>query len=87
MHDECPACGLHFNREPGYFLGAMYISYGLGIAVIVRFGAVLWWLENWRLNKIALWAIVLFVPFTPMLTFLSRVLWIWLDQSVDPELK
>jgi Protein of unknown function (DUF983) len=87
MHDECPACGLHFNREPGYFLGAMYISYGLGIAVIVGFGAVLWWLTNWRLNKIALWAIVLFLPFTPMLTFLSRVLWIWLDQSVDPELK
>src|SRR5579864_4997097 len=87
MHDRCPACGLHFNREPGYFLGAMYISYGLGIAVIVAFGALLWLLTDWHLNKIALWAIVLFLPFTPMLTFLSRVLWIWLDQSVDPESK
>jgi hypothetical protein len=25
------------------------------------------------------------VPFAPMLTFLSRVLWIYLDQSIDPE--
>jgi len=41
MHDRCPGCGLHFNREPGYFLGAMYISYGLGLAVIFIFGAAI----------------------------------------------
>ena len=87
MNDRCPVCGLHFNREPGYFLGAMYISYGLGIAVIVAFGAVLWAFTNWRLNKIAFWAVVLFLPFAPMLTFLSRVLWIWFDQTIDPQIK
>ena len=86
MHDHCPACNLHFNREPGYFLGAMYISYGLALAVIVLFGAALWLLTRWRVDKIALWAVVLFLPFAPMLTFLSRVLWIYLDQSVDPEI-
>jgi uncharacterized protein (DUF983 family) len=87
MNDRCPTCGLHFNREPGYFLGAMYISYALGITAIVGFGLVFWALTNWRLNKIALWAIVLFLPFAPMLTFLSRVLWIYLDQTFDPEPK
>jgi len=25
------------------------------------------------------------LPFAPMLTFLSRVLWIYLDQTIDPE--
>ena len=34
MHERCPACGLKFEREPGYFLGAMYVSYGLGIGII-----------------------------------------------------
>ena len=29
MHEDCPNCQYHFEREPGYFLGAMYISYGL----------------------------------------------------------
>lgn len=87
MHDRCPGCGLHFNREPGYFLGAMYISYGLALAVIFVFGLTLWWLTNWRIDKVALWAVVLFLPFVPMLTFLSRVLWIYLDQTVDPEAK
>ncbi|HWZ80939.1 MAG TPA: DUF983 domain-containing protein [Candidatus Sulfotelmatobacter sp.] len=85
MHDRCPACGLHFNREPGYFLGAMYVSYGLGLAVIFVLGAALWALTGWRLDQIAISAVLLFLPFAPMLTFLSRVLWIYLDQKIDPE--
>jgi len=87
MHDRCPSCGLHFNREPGYFLGAMYISYGLGLAVIFAFAAILCALTHWRVDKIAIWAILLFLPFVPMVTFFSRVLWIYLDQTVDPETK
>ena len=85
MHDRCPVCGLHFNREPGYFLGAMYISYGLALGVIVAIGAILWVVSDWNLVKITIWAVVLFLPLAPMLTFLSRVLWIYLDQKLDPE--
>ena len=85
MHDRCPKCGLLFNREPGYFLGAMYVSYGLALVIIAAFGAVLWAVTSWRVDKIAIWAVVLFLPFAPMLTLLSRVLWIYLDQGFDPE--
>ena len=87
MNIVCPACGLLFNRERGYFLGAMYISYGLALAVIVVIGVILWVLTSWRLDQIAIWAVVFFLPFAPMLTFLSRVLWIYLDQTIDPETK
>jgi hypothetical protein len=87
MNDRCPECGLLFNREQGYFLGAMYISYGLALAVIVVIGVILWVLTSWRLDQIAIWAVVFFLPFAPMLTFLSRVLWIYFDQTIDPETK
>lgn len=85
MNDRCPVCGLHFNREPGYFLGAMYISYALALALIFVFGAILWLTTSWRVDKIAIWAVVFFLPFVPILTFLSRVVWIYLDQTFDPE--
>ena len=87
MSDRCLICGLHFNREPGYFLGAMYISYGLAVGFIVAFGVILWLLTRWSLNKVALWSVLLFLPFAPMLTFFSRVLWIYFDQMIDPETK
>lgn len=31
MKDDCDVCHYHFDREPGYFLGAMYASYGLAV--------------------------------------------------------
>ena len=29
MHDRCSACGEKFEREPGQWLGAVYINLGL----------------------------------------------------------
>ena len=31
MNERCHQCDYYFDREPGYFLGAMYISYGLAV--------------------------------------------------------
>ena len=35
MHSDCPVCELHYEREPGFFQGAMYVSYALGVALSV----------------------------------------------------
>jgi len=35
--------------------------------------------------EVILWAAALFLPFVPTITLFSRVLWIYLDQKVDPE--
>jgi uncharacterized protein (DUF983 family) len=85
MHERCPACGLKFEREQGYFLGAMYIGYGLGIGAIAVLAVVVWELFQWPIMKSAVWGIVLFLPLAPVLTWMSRVLWIWMDQGIDPD--
>src|ERR1700733_3708833 len=85
MHERCPACNLKFEREEGYFLGAMYIGYGLALITIVGLGLILWLATSWSLQKVTVWAILLFLPLAPMLTLLSRVLWIYLDWAIDPE--
>src|SRR4029077_12677540 len=85
MRERCPNCGLKFEREQGYFLGAMYISYGLALITIVAFGLLLWALTPWSLQKITVGAILLFLPLAPALTLFSRVLWIYLDRAIDPE--
>ena len=85
MHECCPACGLQFHREQGYFLGAMYISYGLALAFILLLAGALWFVTRWRLDKVTVWAVILFLPLAPTLTLFSRVLWVYLDQSFDPE--
>jgi uncharacterized protein (DUF983 family) len=31
MLEKCEKCSYRFDREPGYFIGALYISYGLAV--------------------------------------------------------
>jgi uncharacterized protein (DUF983 family) len=33
MHDHCSHCGLQYQLEPSFFYGAMYVSYGLTVAI------------------------------------------------------
>ena len=85
MYERCAECGLKFEREQGYFLGAMYIGYGLGIGAIALLAVLVWEVTGWPLMKSVVGGIVLFVPLAPVLTWMSRVLWIWMDQGIDPD--
>ena len=35
MHDKCSHCGLRYEIEPSFFYGAMYVSYGLNVALSI----------------------------------------------------
>lgn len=85
MFERCPVCDLLFEREPGYFLGAMYISFGVGLGVIAVIAVVVWTLTGWGFTKATLSGVILFLPLAPAITLFSRVLWIYLDQAVDPD--
>ncbi|PYX07229.1 MAG: DUF983 domain-containing protein [Acidobacteria bacterium] len=84
MNERCPVCDLRFEREEGYFLGAMYISYGLALIAIVVLAALLWSLLHWSIQKSVIWGLIFFLPAAPLITLFSRVPWIYLDQAIDP---
>lgn len=86
MNEACPACGLVFEREHGYFTGAMYLSYGIGIPIIGLFTALAWLVRrDWPIWLLVLVAWIAFLPLVPWLFRLSRVLWIHIDRALDPE--
>src|SRR5262249_28364345 len=85
MYDRCPVCNLKFEREPGYFLGAMYISYIVGVGAIILLATIIWVVMHWSIMRSTVLAMILFLPLAPAITLFARVLWIYLDQSVDPE--
>ena len=72
----CPICDLKFQREEGYFLGAMYISFGLALVIIALIAALLWAITGWWITKDVIWAVVLFLPLAPSISLFARVLWI-----------
>jgi len=84
MYETCPVCDLKFDREQGYFIGAMYVSYGLSIPPVLALVFVFWRLANWPFSTAVLGAFLAYLPFVPLVVRLSRVIWIYIDRSVDP---
>ncbi|HLP54039.1 MAG TPA: DUF983 domain-containing protein [Fluviicola sp.] len=35
LYEHCPECGLKYEKEIGFYYGAMYVSYALGVALFV----------------------------------------------------
>ena len=84
MHPLCPSCQLKYEREPGYFVGAMYFSYGLALALYGPLAVVLMALGGFSANQCLL-TIGVTLPFlSPLLFRYSRVLWMHFDQLWDP---
>lgn len=78
MNETCPHCGHKFEREPGYFFGAMFVSYALTVAEgIVVF--ILWEFfipGNYDFRVIGLIALTLFIFWFANFR-LSRVIWMY----------
>ena len=86
MNEDCPVCSLHFTRGPGYFTGAMYFSYALGIPIISLLTLIAYLISpSWHLYQHVLVAWLVFLPLVPAVFQYSRVLWIHFDRYIDPE--
>jgi hypothetical protein len=85
VHARCSACGLVFKREVGYFLGALYIEYGLAAVVLtlITVGLRAW--RSFLLWQAVLLALAIFLPFVPLTIRFSRTLWIYWDNLIDPQ--
>ena len=87
MHEDCPACGLDFDRgEPGYFTGAMYVSYALAIPLIALLTLIEYLIiPGWSLFRLVLLASLICMPLIPWIWQYSRVIWIHFDRYFDPD--
>jgi len=89
MPDTCKHCGLKFEIEPGFYWGAMYISYAFTVALSINTSIILWWFGGnpsiWVYAAVTGSLVILLSPF---LMRYSRVLMLYLFGSVryKPEL-
>jgi uncharacterized protein (DUF983 family) len=84
MEPGCSNCGLAFQREPGYFLGSIYINYGLTAALVVV-GYFSLYFSEVVTPQTALWILAAFSVLFPMWFFrYARSIWLAFDQYFDP---
>lgn len=86
LHERCPTCNLRFEREQGYWIGAMIINtivtFGLLLATLVG-GVLLFWPEvPWTPLAITVAVVAGVTPivFHPR----SRTIWLAIEMSYHP---
>lgn len=77
MKDRCSNCDHRFEKEPGYFTGAMYVSYGLCIIEMI---SILLLFQAFAIHYDYLFyslslAVILLWPFNFRM---SRIIWMYL---------
>ncbi|AXT52546.1 DUF983 domain-containing protein [Aquimarina sp. BL5] len=76
MHERCSHCNTKYKIEPSFFYGAMYVSYGVGIA----FAVAAFVIGNLflKLNLLNTFFVIVgtLLVFFPVILRLSRNIWI-----------
>ena len=78
MNKRCPKCNYKFEREIGFFFGAMFVSYALAAAQMITSLVVFWYFID--LSPLRVFFIITAIAFLlSTINFkLSRSIWIYL---------
>ncbi|MCC9018638.1 MULTISPECIES: DUF983 domain-containing protein [Flavobacterium] len=85
MNENCSHCGLKYQIEPSFFYGAMYVSYGLNVAVGIAAFIVSFVLFKTSVEESFLIIVATLILLFPFVLRLSRNLYINMFVSYDPE--
>lgn len=91
MNEVCPHCGLKFEREPGYFYVAMFVSYAMNVVQMIAvcvaayiFGLPLAYDSLWYYVGILLVSVVLWSPFNYRYSRMILLYWLSPGLHYDP---
>lgn len=84
MLQRCPKCDLNYFPEPGYYYGAMFISYIWTGWFCLLFVALFHWVFDWGVN-VAFGLLIAFLAINFVYIFrISRLMWLNFNVRYDP---
>ena len=86
MNEKCSNCNTKYKIEPSFFYGAMYVSYGVGIAFSVAAFVISYFFFNASLNYIFIAIVTTLIVFMPVIMRISRNIWINIFMKYDKSL-
>lgn len=76
LHDNCPKCGLKYMMEPSFYYGAMYVNYGIIVALFVAIFIICKVILDLTIIQSFAAIIVASLVLAPVNLRLSRIIWI-----------
>ncbi len=84
IHDNCKACDQDFQIEAGFYLGAMFVSYALTVAICVAVFVAFITFNAYSLIPYLIATGISLTLLTPYTLRLSRSIWITFSVRYDP---
>lgn len=84
MNETCDHCGFKFEIEPAFFYGAMYVNYGLGVAVMVATFIIGYALFGFDPGKLIIMEAISLIALGPLMLRLSKTIYSNMFTSYDP---
>lgn len=81
MNDACENCDFKFKKEPGFFFGAMFVSYALVAAEMIASVVLFKILLGFSYVSVLLIAISIAVLFSTFNFRVSRSIWVYMFYS------
>ncbi|MFB9110389.1 DUF983 domain-containing protein [Flavobacterium gyeonganense] len=85
MNENCSHCGLKYQLEPSFFYGAMYVSYGLNVAVGIAAFIVSFVFFGTTIEQSFLSIVITLIVLFPFVLRLARNLYINMFVSYTPK--
>jgi uncharacterized protein (DUF983 family) len=85
MHERCSHCNTKYKIEPSFFFGAMYVSYGIGVALAVAAFIISSLFLGASLITSFMAIIGILILLMPIIMRIARNIWINFFVSYDPD--
>lgn len=86
MNHLCPSCGIKFEREPGYFSGAIWIAIILATPIVLFLMFLfVYFFRDLHPALSGVFAALSFIPLVPLAIRISRSVWMYLDHQMHPQ--
>ncbi|MES2799979.1 MAG: DUF983 domain-containing protein [Bacteroidota bacterium] len=76
MHQHCEHCNLKYEREPSFFTGAMYVSYGLTSGWFIICFVLQTYLLQWNIYLFLGVFLTFIIAIAPLNLRWSRIFWL-----------
>ncbi len=78
MNERCQNCNYKFEKETGFFFGAMFVSYAVAAAIMIALMVIGWYLLDMAPLNVFIAIVILIILSSTWNFRLSRTIWIYM---------
>ncbi|MEI6816504.1 MAG: DUF983 domain-containing protein [Bacteroidota bacterium] len=87
MPEKCPVCSLEFNPEPGFYWGAMYVSYAISVGISLITFLIMYLIWGWLTWQFIITNAIILLALIPLTFRYARCIYLYIVLAFESNSK